>query len=206
MSSTLPAPRAVIFDLGKVLLDFDYTIAARNLSPFSRLDPVEFKRVVDQSPLLHRFESGGLTNEEFYIEVAQLTGYRGTFPQFAAAFGDIFTAIIPMIGLQQALRARGIATWIFSNTNGLAVGHIRQRFSFFGHFDGYVLSHEIGAMKPLPASYEAVEQATGVQGSELLYLDDRPENIDGGRERGWRTVLHADPDASITEVWKAFER
>lgn len=195
-----PVPQAVIFDLGKVLLDFDYSIAARALCPGSAFEPEEFKRVVDQSPLLHRFESGELTNEEFYFEVRDLTRYPGTFAEFAAAFGDIFAEIQPMISWQQELRLRGIPTWIFSNTNDLAVGHIRERFPFFHGFDGYVLSHEIRAMKPLAASYEAIERQTGRQGGELIYLDDRWENIAGAQQRGWRTVHHTDPAESIRVV------
>jgi putative hydrolase of the HAD superfamily len=199
------APRAVIFDLGKVLLDFDYTRAARALSSHSALAPTEFKRVVDQSPLLHQFESGGLTNQEFYQEVSRLTQYRGSFDEFAAAFGDIFDEIEPMIALQRQLRERGIPTWIFSNTNDLAVGHIRRRYPFFAGFQGYVLSHEIGAMKPLPASYESVEARTGHRGADLLYLDDRLENIEGARQRGWRTIHHAVPAESIQQVLTALE-
>ena len=197
-------PRAVIFDLGKVLLDFDYAIAARTLSPLSRLDAAAFKRVLDQSPLLHEFESGRLTNAEFHGEVRNLTGYTGEYDQFAAAFGDIFAEIPPMIALQRELRTRGVPTWVFSNTNDLAVGHIRRRFPFFNEFDGYVLSHEIRAMKPLPASYEAIERQTGRRGAELLYLDDRAENIEGARARGWRTILHADHAASVGQVGATF--
>jgi FMN phosphatase YigB (HAD superfamily) len=195
-----PVPQAVIFDLGKVLLDFDYTIAARALSPHSNFDAVEFKRVVDQSPLLHRFESGGLTNEQFFEEIRQLTGYRGSYAEFAASFGDIFCEIDQMIRLQAELKERGIPTWIFSNTNDLAVGHIKERFPFFHGFDGYVMSHQIGAMKPLPASYEAVERQTGRRGAELLYLDDRDENIAGAVQRGWQTVHHLDPHESVRTV------
>ena len=55
--STVP-PRAVVFDLGKVLLDFDYGRAARTLSVHSDVSATEFRAIVDQSPLLHRFETG----------------------------------------------------------------------------------------------------------------------------------------------------
>ena len=109
-----------------------------------------------------------------------------------------------MIALHQDLTERGVSTWAFSNTNDLAIGHIRRQFIFYGDFVGSVLSHEIRAMKPNPASYEAIEAGTGLRGSELLYLDDRPENIEGAQQRGWRTILHTDPTDSIQQVWAAF--
>jgi 2-haloacid dehalogenase len=82
----------------------------------------------------------------------------------------------------------------------LAIGHIRRRFPFYSEFVGYVLSHEICVMKPKPESYAAVERKTGHRGVELLYLDDRPENIEGAQLRGWQTILHADPTTSINRV------
>ena len=193
-------PRAVVFDLGKVLLDFDYNIAARTLSPHSRLGPDDFKQVLDQSPLLHHYESGRITTAEFEAEVRKLTGYAGTADHVRAAFADIFAEIPEMIALQDGLRRQGIPTYIFSNTNEIAVGHIRARYPFFGGFDGLVLSYEIGAMKPLGASYVAVERHTGLSGTELLYVDDRAENIAGGESRGWQSLLHVTPAITIAEV------
>ncbi len=195
-----PAPKVVVFDLGKVLLEFDFGRAARALSPLSTTDPTGFRAAIDQSDLLLRYESGGLTDEGFYGEIQRLTGYRGSFGNFAAGFSDIFGEIPAMIALQQSLRSRGIPTWIFSNTNDLAVSFIRGRFPFFGGFDGYVLSYKIGAMKPAPASYEAVEWATGYRVADLLFLDDREENVMGGHARGWQTIHHRDPAETVPRV------
>lgn len=193
-------PQAVVFDLGKVLLDFDYGIVAGRLAAHSGRDAGHIRILLDQSPLLFRFESGQMTNDEFYREVATLTGYTGAFDEFADIFGDIFAAIDPMIDLHAQLRARGVPTYIFSNTNGLAVRHIRANYPFFAHFTDYIYSHEAGAMKPDPRIYEEVERRTRRRGAELLYLDDRKENVDAGAARGWRVVHHESPKATIAAV------
>ena len=197
-----PAHKVVVFDLGKVLLDFDYRIAARALAPQSRFGAEEFKLVLDQSPLLHRYESGEIGTTEFFTEVCRLTGYHGSPAEFRAAFGDIFAEIPPMVELQRQLRARGVPTFIFSNTNEIAVGHVRQRFPFFGGFTGYIFSHEVGCMKPGARIYEAIEAITGRTGADLLYLDDRAENIAAGAARGWQTILHHDPAVTVPDVWR----
>jgi putative hydrolase of the HAD superfamily len=189
-------PKAVVFDLGKVLLDFDYRIAVKKLAPQSALPAPELQRMIDQSPLLHRYESGGLTSREFFTEIAAQAGYRGAFEEFRECFGDIFSEIPRMIELHATLRARGVPTFIFSNTNEIAVHHIRRRFPFFAGFDGYVLSYEAGRMKPHPDIYERVEALTGRHGADLLYLDDRLENVQTGERRGWRTIHHAQPEES----------
>lgn len=200
-SSATVRPQAVVFDLGKVLLDFDYRIAARALAPQSRFDAEQFKRVLDQSPLLHRYESGGIGTADFFAEVCQLTGYHGSLADFRAAFGDIFAEIPAMVELHRQLRERGVPTFIFSNTNEIAVGHVRQRFPFFNGFTGYIFSHEVGCMKPGARIYAAIEEITGRTGAELLYLDDREENIAAGAAREWQTILHHDPAVTVPDVW-----
>ena len=107
-----------------------------------------------------------------------------------------------MIGLHAKLRGRGVPTYIFSNTNDLAVEHIRRNFPFFKNFDGYIYSYEIGAMKPDAKIYRALEKLSGRRGAEIVYLDDRPENIAGGTARGWRAILHETPEKSRAAVEK----
>ena len=72
-TATSPPPTAVIFDLGKVLLEFDYGIVSRRLAAHSGRDAEQIRGLLDQSPLLFRFESGQMTNDEFFREVSALT-------------------------------------------------------------------------------------------------------------------------------------
>ncbi|MGD0615382.1 MAG: HAD-IA family hydrolase [Verrucomicrobiota bacterium] len=83
---------------------------------------------------------------------------------------------------------------MLSNTNPLAVLHIRRRFPFFKDFDGYIYSYEHGAMKPDTKLYEVLERTTQCSGEKIVYIDDRPENVAAGAGRGWRVVLHESPD------------
>lgn len=186
-------PKAVVFDLGKVLLDFDYGIAVARIQRCSRLSLAELQTLINQSPLLLRYESNSLSTAQFFAEVQSASGFRGTLHEFREMFADIFKPIDPMVALHGRLRASGVRTYIFSNTNEIAVEHIRARFPFFNEFDGYILSYEHSAMKPDPALYAVVERISGRSGADLLYIDDRPENIETGLERGWQTILHEDP-------------
>ena len=189
-------PSLIAFDLGKVLLDFDYAIAGRRVAAQTNLSDSAVQAFLDHSPLLYRFETGLMTQQEFFQEVRRETGFRGNFEEFGGFFADIFWEIRPMIELHAALRRKGIPTYIFSNTNDLAIGHIRRNFPFFANFDGYLLSYEVKAMKPDARIYEALEQMTGKRGAEILYLDDRRENVDAGAARGWQVILHSDPEKS----------
>lgn len=189
----MQVPSVVVFDLGKVLVDFDYGIAARKIAKSCGIEWADVKKFIDHSPLLYQFETGLLTNEQFYKEICAHTGSKETFDTFCGYFADIFWEIEPMIAWNATLRSKNIPTYIFSNTNGIAIQHIRQRFPFFANFHGHVLSYEHGCMKPNAPIYEVVEKMTGRKGADIFYLDDRPENVEAGRKRGWRAHVQTDP-------------
>jgi glucose-1-phosphatase len=189
----MQTPTTIVFDLGKVLVDFDYSIAGRKLASRATMAASELGQFLVHVPLIIRYETGLITSEEFYHEVKAASGYLGNLEEFAALFADIFTPIEPMIQLHADLRARSFPTYIFSNTNELAVRFIRQSFPFFEKFDGYILSYEHQSMKPDAKLYEVVEAKTGARGPDILYLDDRPENVAAGAARGWQTILQQSP-------------
>lgn len=196
-ADVMAKPEVVVFDLGKVLVDFDYSLVANRLRARTQMQLEDIAVRLDRSPLLVKFETGRIGTEEFYRQVVLLTGYDGTLDEFAVEFGDIFSPIPEMIEWQTRLRVRGVPTFIFSNTNELAVRHIRSAFPFFSGFDAYVYSHEVGAMKPEAKIYEAVEAVTGRQSDAILYIDDLEENIAAGAARGWRTIQHVSPTTTL---------
>jgi FMN phosphatase YigB (HAD superfamily) len=196
----MPVPSVVVFDLGKVLLDFDYGIAADKIARRSRFTSGQMRDFLDHTPLLRRFETGLMTSEEFCGEICAACGFSGNLDEFCAAFADIFSEIKPMTALHGALRAGGVPTCVFSNTNAIAARHIREQFPFFSRFDACVLSYQHGAMKPAAKIYEVVESQTGQKGNAIVYLDDRAENVEAGLARGWQALLHETPEKTISAL------
>jgi len=192
---------AIVFDLGKVFVDFDYSIAARKVAARSTKQIPDLKHFLGSSPVLQRFEHGDLTREQFFAEMQKITGFTGTLAEFVADFADIFIPIPAMIELHAQLRRLGFATFIFSNTNDIAIEHISREFPFFKDFDGYIYSYKVGSMKPDLRIYEAMEKLCGRVCDDIVYLDDREENILAGASRGWWAVLHESPEktAAILE-------
>ena len=189
-------PSVIVFDLGKVLVDFDYGIAIRRFAERSEAGMEQIQRLVD-SPIQVEFESGKITTNEFFAALQDGAGFRGDRAEFVSIFADIFWPMETMIAFFERLKSLGIPTCVFSNTNEIANGHIRERFLFYSRFDQYVLSFEEGAMKPDEPIYDVVEQRTGESGAGILYIDDRPENIETGRGRGWQTILQDGEAASV---------
>lgn len=193
-------PKAVVFDLGKVLLDFDYAIAARKMAVHCTLGEAELLRALNKSPLLFQYETGQLTTGQFFEEVRRLTSFCRPIEEFEPMFGGIFSPVPEMIALNEMLRGAGVATFIFSNTNELAVKHIQAAYAFFSSFDGHIYSYEHRVMKPDPRIYDVVERHARARGPEILYIDDRLENVEAGAARGWRTIHHSAPAETIAKV------
>jgi putative hydrolase of the HAD superfamily len=193
-------PSVVIFDLGKVLVEFDYAIAVRKFAARSQMSAEQIGEAIVHSPLLPRYETGSLTTEQFYQEMRTLTGFSGSLSEFGDYFGDIFTPIQPMVELQQSLRRLHVPTFLFSNTNPLAIEHIRRAYSFYQGFNGHILSYEHHAMKPQAELYEVAELKSGHRRAEILYFDDRRENVEAGLARGWQALLHESAERTRAHV------
>ena len=100
-------PSIVVFDLGKVLVDFDYSIAIPRIAAHGTLSVAGIKSFFFGSHLLVDYECGRVTRREFFEQARRVTGFRGTLEEFGEFFADIFTAIPPMIELYAGLYRRG---------------------------------------------------------------------------------------------------
>ena len=107
-----------------------------------------------------------------------------------------------MVELQATLRQRGFPTYIFSNTNELAVQHIRRTSRSSPTSTATSCPTSTASMKPDARLYEVVERESGRRGAEILYLDDRPENVAAGAARGWQVILQESPEKTLAAVRK----
>jgi len=106
----------------------------------------------------------------------------------------------PLNQLHAALRQAGVPTFILSNTNDMAVGHIRRTFPFFSNFDAYIFSFEQNVMKPHAGIYEIAERITGHRAGDIVYIDDRAENLAPAALRNWQVIHHQSPDQTISAL------
>ena len=89
-------PQAIIFDLGTVLVDFDWMRAAQRFAARCSLPaPLLLVKFLQANPLV-QFEKGRLTPEQFFDEAQRLTGFKGTYAEFVDFFSDIFTEMPEM--------------------------------------------------------------------------------------------------------------
>ena len=175
--------RAFLFDIGNVLVRFDFSRAVRAVVPFSD--------VADEADALHRmdavklgYEDGQISRADFLHEAFRILGYRGTEAQFIAAWQGIFTENEPMTLLVRALRGK-FPLFLLSNTNDMHVEGLFRDFPVFAHFTGATYSHEAKASKPHRAIYEIACRTHGLDPRTTFFIDDLAANIATAREIGF---------------------
>lgn len=190
-----------LFDIGRVLLDFDFETSLSRLLPPDVADPHE--RLMRLLAKKDEFESGAI-EENAYIDWA-LTVLESTATpdEFRAAWRDIFTPNEPMWRNVRALAQSGHKLVLFSNINPIHSPWIYKAYPEFALFDGAVMSFEVGHVKPHAPIYQHAIAAHLLVPEQTIYIDDLPENAASGREHGFHTHQYDIANHAAFESWLA---
>jgi HAD superfamily hydrolase (TIGR01509 family) len=183
--------RFVYFDLGNVLVTFDHRIAAAQLASAANCTLDQVLSTVFESDLQTRYETGLVTDAQYAQEVNQMLGSQLSTADVLEAISRIFQPNWPILAALERLRAADIPMGILSNTCDAHWRWLMQKDwpMLHGWFEHIVLSFRVGYMKPAKGIYEACENSCGLDGDQIFFTDDRPENIAAAAQRGWWTHL-----------------
>jgi len=199
-----PMIRAVISDLGRVVLWFDNNIFLRKLADLIGQPFDQVKTVVHGNlELVHRFDEGLLTPENFRRAVCSATGAEVDYGTFYGIYSDIFQLNPPVVATLRRVKAAGYWTALLSNTDPERFGFVRKRFPEILFFDDYVLSYELRLIKPDPAIYLAAAQRAGCSPSECVFIDDMEENVKSAVETGLQGI-HYRPETNLEAELRRF--
>ncbi len=184
----------IYFDLGKVLVDFTVQRMCEQMAEAAQTTPEEIHRVLFSDGLELRYERGLISTEEFYEEFCRQIGRRVDFERLAQAAADIFTWKPESAALAVHLRQAGYRLGILSNTSPLHWQHCWRRYCVLREtFRVYVLSYQVGYLKPTPEIYQAAIQLAGCQPEEIFFVDDHLPNVQGARAVGLDAVQYTGP-------------
>ena len=175
--------KALIFDLGKVLIPFDFQLgyqALGNLCPYS---PAEIPRRIATTDLVQRFDMGLMEPTDFVNGLCELLQLRADYDSFCRVWNCIFTGQLIPDRTLAALRAR-YRMLLLSNTNLLHFKTIRENYSLLDHFDELVLSFQLHALKPQPEMFRAAVARAGCRPAECFFTDDIAANVEAARREG----------------------
>ncbi len=188
-----------LYDIGRVLLDFDFAPSLSRILPTGLDQPNErLTRLLERKD---DFEAGAIHLDDYTRWAIEVLGIDDDVPSFHDAWRRIFTPNEPMWACVRKLAADGHRLILFSNTNAIHCPWLFDEYPEFSLFHGAVLSFEAGAIKPHPEIYQYAIDTHSLVPSEVLYVDDLPENIATGREFGFRSFQYDLKDHAAFESW-----
>lgn len=199
----MPRIQNVMFDLGVVLLHLDYEPALRQCIPLCDPERIahsgSFLSLLGRTPIVDAYERGELTAREFFARFVEHTGFRGSFEDFTAIWRSIFRENTPMLDLGRRL-ARTYPVYFMTNASDLHVPWVFDQYPNLRFFKDYACSCYVRASKPDRLFYERALARFGVRPETSLFIDDRPENVEGARALGFPCVLYVSPEQAIGET------
>jgi putative hydrolase of the HAD superfamily len=188
-----------LYDIGRVLLDFDFETSLTRLLPADGDDPAgRLMRLLERKD---EFESGAIHPDDYTAWALEILGSCATTAEFHHAWQRIFTPNEPMWERVRSLSAAGHRLILFSNTNAIHCPWVFEAFPEFSLFDAAVLSFEVGAIKPHPEIYQHAVDTYRLNPETTLYIDDLPQNIATGREFGFHCHQYDLRDHAAFDRW-----
>jgi putative hydrolase of the HAD superfamily len=186
---------AIFSDMGDVLVrivpDRFFTRLAEHVPDLDR--EAFIKRVLARDVYMD-FARGLIDARGFCLEVGRILGVEWSFETFRDVWIDMMDDI-PGMERDFARALAHVPVHVLSNTDPVHVEHIRERFPWIREASGWILSCEVGLLKPDPRFYTVALERTGLDPGRVVFIDDRAENVEAAARLGLECVHATDPGA-----------
>ena len=197
--------KVLLFDLGRVLVDFDHLRSAKRIAAFCSKTPQQIYDLFFESKSTIDFEAGKISPVDFYQQVKQMLDLKLSYASFEPIWNDIFFLSAKnrfVFGLVNNLRVN-YKTALLSNINILHFEYLKKYFPIFVIFERVFTSFELGAVKPDPLIYNKVMEILRVPAENIFYTDDRPELVASAVNLGIRSVVFESPGQLRRDLFAA---
>ena len=176
--------KAVIFDLGRVLVNFDFKRGYRALEGHCPYAAAEIPKRLSTGNLVERFETGLIEPRDFVAEMSGVLGLTMDYDEFCGIWTSIFTETLVPEGMLAGLAER-YRLVLLSNTNAIHFEGLRETHRhLLRHFDSLVLSYDVKAMKPQAEIFQAAIDRAGCRPEECFYTDDIAVYVEAAKSLG----------------------
>ena len=192
--------RAIIFDIGRVLIQVDIGRAMKGLTSRISLSPEELWKSLENDPRWKDWQEGRMSPREWFVHLVQRLEGSLTGEQFTECwnlaldpepiFDDAF-----LKGLSENYRLA-----LLSNTDRIHVAHIEANYSFVKIFHTRIYSCSVGTSKPDPLIYQLALRGCRVNAEEAVYIDDIPAYVEAARKLGLKGIVFQSPEQLKTDL------
>lgn len=191
---------AVVFDLGQVLLRFDYVHFVEKVNKHKAGIGTRFLELYQQNYSVHRdFEKGKISEKIFISQMLEYLEHCIDGETFCKYWSDIFSFNKEVIALLPRLK-KNYNLYLVSNTNSIHKKYGYENYEFLKLFDKLFLSYEVGFIKPESEIYRAVESVSGFSPEEHIFIDDILEYVDAVKKLGWDGIQFIGDDDLVKNL------
>lgn len=189
------SPEAVLFDLGKVLLDWDPRYYYRRF--FAGDEPAleHFATQVVAQDWIVEMDAGKPSRQAIAERQRQFPNHAGLIARWAQGWPEMLRGeIAETVRILDALRCRGdLRIYALTNFSAETYPLARARFEFLSWFEDVVVSAEHGMVKPDPRIFELAIARCRLEPGRTVFIDDSPANVGAGRAAGMHALHYTDP-------------
>jgi len=190
----------IVFDLGNVLLPFNYDIVIEKFNKVSSGLGDKFVKNYKENYEIHRsFERGDISEEEFLDKMMNSLEHKVDRVKFCNDFSKIFILNEKVAALLPELKKHYVLV-LLSNTNSIHENYGWKNYDFLKYFDKQILSHKANALKPEQKIYKTVEAFTKKPPAEHIFIDDVLEYVEGAKRAGWDAVQYTGYEKLINDL------
>ncbi|MBD3786563.1 MAG: HAD family phosphatase [Sphingomonadales bacterium] len=184
---------AVIFDIGNVLIEWQPERHYDTLMPREAREAMFAE--VDLHGMNDLIDRGGPFRDTIYAWAERYPKWAPMIRLWHDDWIKMAAPVIPRsVRLMKALQARGVAVFSLTNFGIESFDYACGFYPFLREFDRGFVSGHMGVTKPDPQIYAMVEQDCGLCGAQILFTDDRADNIATAHTFGWKTHLFEGPE------------
>ncbi|HTW67631.1 MAG TPA: HAD family phosphatase [Bryobacteraceae bacterium] len=193
--------KAILLDLGNVVVPFDLKPAFARMAELSGCPREEVSRRIRATGLVAPFERGEIEAETFARELSAALDLKISYAEFCDWWSCVFLehTLVPEAMLRD-LRSR-YRLLALSNTNPIHFAALRAGYPLLRHFDDCVLSYEVGAAKPDAKIYREAIARARCKPEECFFTDDLAVNVEAARAQGMDAVQFFSPEQLERELW-----
>lgn len=198
--------KTFIFDLGKVIVPYDHDRGLRLLEANCGVSVDDLRRRVYASEELNLYQTGKTSSTEFYEALKETLNLQMDFEEFARIWNHTFT-LTPLIEESVIEDLAGkFRLLILSDTNELHFEFIRRHFPILRYFDDFVLSYEVGALKPSEEIFRAAVEKANCRAEECFFTDDILINVEAAGKIGMKAVQFVSSEQFQKDISKMISR
>lgn len=195
--------KAVVFDLGNTICFIDFNKAFTYWSEVSGLDLKTVKERFQFDRKSKDFERGLISEKEFHLHVNKRLEYNLSFADFYIGWNAIFLGYLPHIEavIKEVKKSHLVA--VLSNTNSTHETIWKYKYRVvLSEFDQIFTSHTMDYIKPQKEIYLTMADALELPPKNILFIDDKEENVKGAEAVGMKAVQVKTPEQMYADLHK----